>query len=173
MARQRVDPGGGSGSPSPSMSSGWRRSSATDHILLLRLHYLLARSSAERPRRVRRNVSDHPDIRELYLAADVLITDYSSAMFDFAVTGKPIVLYTYDLERVPRQRPGLLLRPRGRGAGAAVPYDGRGDRRLGRRRRRKRPLRGSLRTVSATLLSVRRRPGRRSGRDRAFGPGPS
>jgi hypothetical protein len=37
------------------------------------------------------------DIRELYLAADALITDYSSAMFDFAITGKPLYFYTYDL----------------------------------------------------------------------------
>ena len=35
---------------------------------------------------------------ELYAAADVLVTDYSSSMFDFAVTGKPLVFYTYDLE---------------------------------------------------------------------------
>ncbi len=45
------------------------------------------------------DVSYYPDIRDLYLAADVLVTDYSSAMFDFAVTGKPIVLYAYDLDR--------------------------------------------------------------------------
>jgi CDP-glycerol glycerophosphotransferase len=44
------------------------------------------------------NVSGYPDIRDLYLAADVLITDYSSAMFDFAVTRKPIVLFAHDLD---------------------------------------------------------------------------
>jgi len=44
------------------------------------------------------DVSWHPDIAELYAAADVLVTDYSSAMFDFAVTGKPLIFYTYDLE---------------------------------------------------------------------------
>ena len=44
------------------------------------------------------DVSDHPDINDLYLAADVLVTDYSSAMFDFALTGKPIVLFAYDVE---------------------------------------------------------------------------
>ena len=43
------------------------------------------------------DVSGHGDIRELYLAADVLVTDYSSSMFDFAVTGKPMVFFTYDL----------------------------------------------------------------------------
>jgi CDP-glycerol glycerophosphotransferase len=44
------------------------------------------------------DVSNHPDIAELYLAADVLVTDYSSAMFDFAITGKPILFFVHDLE---------------------------------------------------------------------------
>ena len=41
-----------------------------------------------------RDVSFYPDMRDLYLAADVMVTDYSSAMFDFAVTGKPMIFYT-------------------------------------------------------------------------------
>ena len=45
------------------------------------------------------DVSDPPDITDLYLAADVLVSDYSSAVYDFAVTGKPIVLFAPDLER--------------------------------------------------------------------------
>ena len=45
------------------------------------------------------DVSWHPDVRDLYLAADVLVTDYSSVMFDFALTGKPMVFYAYDLAR--------------------------------------------------------------------------
>jgi CDP-glycerol glycerophosphotransferase len=68
-----------------------------DHVFLLRLHYLLAASLGDGSPHAR-NVSEHPDIRELYLAADVLVTDYSSAMFDFAVTGRPIVFFTYDLD---------------------------------------------------------------------------
>ena len=44
------------------------------------------------------DVSWHPDMAELYAASDVLVTDYSSSMFDFAVTGKPLIFYTYDLE---------------------------------------------------------------------------
>src|SRR5699024_6352099 len=45
-----------------------------------------------------KNVSGYPDIQELLLLADILITDYSSVMFDFANTGKPMLFYTYDLE---------------------------------------------------------------------------
>jgi CDP-glycerol glycerophosphotransferase (TagB/SpsB family) len=45
-----------------------------------------------------RDVCSHPDIRDLYLAADLMVTDYSSTMFDFAITGKPMLFYTYDLD---------------------------------------------------------------------------
>ena len=47
------------------------------------------------PRRHRR--VGHSDINELYLAADAVITDYSSVMFDFCVTGKPMIFLTPDL----------------------------------------------------------------------------
>ena len=37
-------------------------------------------------------------MEDLYLAADVLVTDYSSAMFDYAVLDRPIVVYAPDWE---------------------------------------------------------------------------
>jgi CDP-glycerol glycerophosphotransferase (TagB/SpsB family) len=43
------------------------------------------------------DVCSHPDIRDLYLAADAMVTDYSSTMFDFAITGRPMLFFTYDL----------------------------------------------------------------------------
>ena len=57
------------------------------------------------------DVSYHPDIRDLYLAADALVTDYSSVMFDFAVTGKPILLFAYDLERFRDEVRGFYFDP--------------------------------------------------------------
>src|SRR3954470_6322016 len=68
-----------------------------DHCLLLRLHYMLTGRLAPIEHPAVRDVSRHGDISELYLAADVLVTDYSSVMFDFAVTGKPLLFFTYDL----------------------------------------------------------------------------
>jgi CDP-glycerol glycerophosphotransferase len=67
---------------------------------------------AHRPGRERpgvRNVSRWPDVTELYLAADVLLTDYSSAMVDFAATGKPLLLYTHDLERYRDEIRGFTI----------------------------------------------------------------
>jgi CDP-glycerol glycerophosphotransferase len=55
------------------------------------------------------DVTAHPDITRLYLAADVLVTDYSSAMFDFAVTDKPMFFLTPDLEGYRDRVRGLYL----------------------------------------------------------------
>lgn len=44
------------------------------------------------------DVSDHPSVETLYLAADVLITDFSSVMFDYAVLDKPLVIFAPDWE---------------------------------------------------------------------------
>ncbi|HCT76485.1 MAG TPA: hypothetical protein DGT23_07820 [Micromonosporaceae bacterium] len=45
-----------------------------------------------------------PRIERLMLAADVLITDYSSVMFDFALLDRPIVIYAPDWESYVRER---------------------------------------------------------------------
>lgn len=66
--------------------------------LLVRVHYLMTdRLKAVTGPQVR-DVSYYPDIADLYLAADAMVTDYSSTMFDFAITGKPLLFFTYDLE---------------------------------------------------------------------------
>ena len=69
-----------------------------DCVLLLRLHRMLAEHAAAAGAHPRvRDVSRRPEISDLYLAADAMVTDYSSTMFDFAVTAKPMVLFAYDL----------------------------------------------------------------------------
>ena len=50
------------------------------------------------------DVTDYPDVTDLYLAADVLVTDYSSVMFDFSVTGKPMLFLCPDLAEYERLR---------------------------------------------------------------------
>ena len=50
------------------------------------------------------DVTMYPDVTELYIAADVMITDFSSVMFDYTVTGKPILFLAPDLERYRAER---------------------------------------------------------------------
>ncbi|MFJ9035461.1 CDP-glycerol glycerophosphotransferase family protein [Streptomyces sp. NPDC102406] len=90
-----------------------------DHVLLVRRHYLVGGSVPTCD--FVRDVSRHPDAAELLLIADVLVTDYSSMMFDFAQTGRPMLFHTYDLDHYrdslrgfyfdfTAQAPGPLLR---------------------------------------------------------------
>ena len=43
------------------------------------------------------DVTNYDDIQELLLISDILVTDYSSLMFDFIITEKPCIIYASDL----------------------------------------------------------------------------
>jgi CDP-glycerol glycerophosphotransferase len=80
-----------------------------DHVVLLRAHVIDADQLALGREALFRDVSRHPDNRELYLAADALVTDYSSLMCDFAVTRKPILLFTPDFAHYRDELRGFYL----------------------------------------------------------------
>jgi CDP-glycerol glycerophosphotransferase len=50
------------------------------------------------------NYSMVSDINDLLLITDILITDYSSVMFDYMLLNKPIILYAADIEEYKRDR---------------------------------------------------------------------
>lgn len=67
--------------------------------VLVRLHPNVADQSARLFAYDGKTVADatlYPDMQELLVAADLLITDYSSSMFDYALSGKPVVRFTPD-----------------------------------------------------------------------------
>jgi len=70
------------------------------YVILLRGHHHMADDvpAGTRPGFVI-NVTRYPEITDLFLVSDAIITDYSSVMFDFAPTGRPMLFYTYDLEQ--------------------------------------------------------------------------
>ncbi|CAL9469853.1 hypothetical protein SUDANB108_02828 [Streptomyces sp. enrichment culture] len=71
-------------------------------VLLVRGHYFYggAASPLTNLRRTGRiiDVSSYDPVEELCLAADALVTDYSSIMFDYANLDRPIVIYADDWE---------------------------------------------------------------------------
>lgn len=75
--------------------------------LLVRLHPNIAAKSAglfpyDGERIV--DATAYPDMQELLAGADLLITDYSSSMFDYALTGKPCVQFALDVDHYTRER---------------------------------------------------------------------
>ena len=55
------------------------------------------------------NVSDYPDSQELVAACDMMITDYSSIMFEPAFVRKPVFLYAPDRHEFIEKERGLLI----------------------------------------------------------------
>jgi CDP-glycerol glycerophosphotransferase len=97
-----------------------------DHVVLARMHYFheqhpLLRELHDAGRI--RDVAAHPAVEELCLAADVLVTDYSSIMFDYAVLDRPIVIHAPDWERYREQR-GTYFDLMTEGPGAVARTDG-------------------------------------------------
>ncbi len=77
-----------------------------DHVILIRLHPFIRQAAPIAPELAgfAIDVSDHPDINELLLASDALITDYSSVIYEFALLERPMVFFVpdqdaYELER--------------------------------------------------------------------------
>lgn len=82
-----------------------------DTILLLRMHVLIA-ERLEIPEHLAHRVVDvsrYPEIQELFLVSDVLVTDYSSVFFDYALLRRPMVFHAHDLETYRDELRGFYL----------------------------------------------------------------
>ena len=77
-----------------------QRQHGNDCVIVLRMHYLVAENfDLGAYEGFAYDMSTDVDISELYLVADLLITDYSSVFFDYANLGRPMLFYMYDIEK--------------------------------------------------------------------------
>ena len=80
------------------------------YVILFRAHYLVANSfDFERYEGFIRDMSQYSDINDLYIASDLLVTDYSSVFFDYANLLKPVIFYMYDLEEYAGEIRGFYM----------------------------------------------------------------
>ncbi|MCO4852873.1 CDP-glycerol glycerophosphotransferase family protein [Bacillus vallismortis] len=77
-----------------------------NYVLLVKLHPVM-REMAKLPESDWILDVSHENLSELIQASDLLISDYSSVPFEFALLNKPILFYTYDMEDYDKTR-GLL-----------------------------------------------------------------
>jgi len=77
-----------------------------DHIVLVKLHPFIRRREPLPPEFADFviDASADPDINELMLVSDILVSDYSSAIYEFALLGRPILFLApdedaYEIER--------------------------------------------------------------------------
>lgn len=83
-----------------------RRSIGDDHMVLARLHPFVSQrlDLTDELRDFVVDASDHPDINALMLVSDVLVTDYSSAIFEFSLLERPMAFLAPDLGAYERER---------------------------------------------------------------------
>ncbi|WP_198546714.1 bifunctional glycosyltransferase/CDP-glycerol:glycerophosphate glycerophosphotransferase [Alteribacter populi] len=81
-----------------------------EYYFILRTHYFIADNlDIDGVEDFVYNGSHYDDIAELYLISDILITDYSSVFFDFANLKRPILFFTYDLDKYKDTLRGFYL----------------------------------------------------------------
>lgn len=82
---------------------------SNEYVLLIKWHYLIADNIE-----IEKDLSDFAiklpqtmDISNCYLISDLLITDYSSVFFDYAVLCRPIIFYTPDWDEYQKEIRGM------------------------------------------------------------------
>lgn len=81
-----------------------------DYVIVLRMHYFISdKIDLSCFKGFAFDFSKYNDINDLYIISDLLITDYSSVFFDYANLKKPILFYTYDLNKYKDELRGFYI----------------------------------------------------------------
>ncbi len=86
----------------------WEKELGGEYVLLIRAHYAINAALNIVDNDFVKDVSDYPYINDLYMVADILISDYSSAYFDYAILNRPMFCFAYDMEEYQEKR-GLYM----------------------------------------------------------------
>ena len=89
----------------------WKEILGEDTIVVFKPHYLIINTFKDDPQLdgFLYSIPAQAEINELYVISDVLITDYSSVFFDYAILKRPIYFYMYDLKEYATDLRGFYL----------------------------------------------------------------
>lgn len=88
----------------------WKDILGDEYVILFKPHYLISNKFKDlNLDNFLFNFSENVDINELYVISDMLVTDYSSVFFDYAILKRPIIFYMYDLEEYRDELRGFYL----------------------------------------------------------------
>ena len=82
----------------------WKEKLSEEYVILFRAHHITTKVLNVQYDDFVRDASEYPDVNELMIAADVLITDYSAIAFDYSILGRPILCYAYDYDTYLAER---------------------------------------------------------------------
>ncbi len=89
----------------------WKDILGPEYVVIFKPHYLII-NKYEKDKSLKEflySAKAEAEINELYVISDILVTDYSSVFFDYAVLNRPIYFYMYDLEDYRDELRGFYL----------------------------------------------------------------
>ena len=89
----------------------WKEMLGDEYVVLFKPHYLIVTDFKEDESTAGfvKFIDANADINELYVIADMLITDYSSVFFDYAILNRPMYFYMYDIDEYEGMLRGFYL----------------------------------------------------------------
>jgi CDP-glycerol glycerophosphotransferase len=76
----------------------WEKELKEEFCLLFRAHYEVGKVMQIEENDFIKNMTDYPSLSELMIASDILVSDYSSIIFDYCVMDKAVYLFCYDYD---------------------------------------------------------------------------
>ena len=81
-----------------------------EYVLLIRIHYFASSGyTVPADNKFIFNMNDYANAENLYKISDIMITDYSSIMFDYALLDKPLIFFAYDLKSYASSTRGVYF----------------------------------------------------------------
>ncbi|MGL5692955.1 MAG: CDP-glycerol glycerophosphotransferase family protein, partial [Peptostreptococcaceae bacterium] len=78
-----------------------------DYVIILKLHPIVDEKSVVIPDEYKDkvlNLTRYKEINDLLIITDILITDYSSVVFEYALLDRPMIMFAYDLDSYINER---------------------------------------------------------------------
>jgi len=83
----------------------WEHRLSDKYVVVLRVHHaVVGFMNINNMDEFIYNYSSYPDLNDLMIVSDLLISDYSSIFFDYSILGKPMLCYAYDYEEYSKKR---------------------------------------------------------------------
>lgn len=88
----------------------WQEQLSDNYVVIFKPHYLIVNDfDIQQYKGFVYEASATSDIADLYLVSDILITDYSSVFFDYAILNRPMYFYMFDLNEYAKELRGFYF----------------------------------------------------------------
>jgi CDP-glycerol glycerophosphotransferase len=82
----------------------WEKQLGEEYVMLFRVHHYTTQLLGIEFNDFARDFSSYPVINDLFIASDLLISDYSSCITDFSILERPVICFAYDYQSYAKRR---------------------------------------------------------------------